>query len=166
MITGRICPGQIVDVSIPGGRIARFPDALALRYGLPGEIVLAHGPEGTGRAMFDWSERTGIRLRFIEPGKPVQDAFVEAFNGKLRDEGPNLHWVRSPRHAREEIERWRQHDNTERPHSALGYLSPRRFWPRPSRQRLRLLRSPCCRSTLEPDRRILDRPGTDHRERS
>ena len=77
--------------------------------------------------MFDWSERTGVRLRFIEPGKPVQNAFVESFNGKLRDECLNLHWFRSIRHAREEIARWRHHYNPERPHSALGYLSPQEF---------------------------------------
>lgn len=77
--------------------------------------------------MFDWSERTGVRLRFIEPGKPVQNAFVESLNGKLRDERLNLHWFQSLRHAREEIAAWRNHDNTEPPHSALGYLSPRAF---------------------------------------
>jgi putative transposase len=123
----RICPGQIVDVSISGARIARFLDDLALRLGLPEEIVLDNGPEGTSRAMFDWSERTGVRLRFIEPGKPVQNAFVESFNGKFRDECLNLHWFRSLRHAREEVARWRAHYNTERPHSALGYLSPKEF---------------------------------------
>ncbi|MBL3607187.1 integrase core domain-containing protein, partial [Rhodovulum sulfidophilum] len=69
-----------------------------------------------------WSERTGVRLRFIEPGKPVQNAFVESFNGKFRDECLNLHWFRSLRDAREEIRRWRSHYNTKRPHSALGYL--------------------------------------------
>lgn len=120
----RFCPGQIVDVSIPGARVARFLDDLALRIGLPEEIILDNGPEGTSKAMFDWSERTGVRLRFIEPGKPVQNAFVESFNGKFRDECLNLHWFRSLRHAREEIGRWRHHYNTERPHSALGYLSP------------------------------------------
>ncbi|MBL3608360.1 integrase core domain-containing protein, partial [Rhodovulum sulfidophilum] len=74
-----------------------------------------------------WSERTGVRLRFIEPGKPVQNAFVESFNGKFRDECLNLHWFRSLRDAREEIRRWRSHYNTKRPHSALGYLSPTEF---------------------------------------
>jgi putative transposase len=120
----RFCPGQIVDVSISGARVARHLDDLALLHGLPEEIVLDNGPEGTSRAMFDWSERTGVRLRFIEPGKPVQNAFVESLNGKLRDECLNLHWFRSLRHAREEIERWRHHYNTERPHSALGYRTP------------------------------------------
>jgi hypothetical protein len=86
-----------------------------------------NGPEGTSRAMFEWSERTGVRLRFIEPGKPVQNAFVESFNGKLRDECLNLHWFRSLRHARNEITAWRGHYNAVRPHSALGWLSPVEF---------------------------------------
>ena len=133
----RFCPCQIVDVSIPGARVARFLDDLALRIALPEEIVLDNGPEGTSKAMFDWSERTGVRLRFIEPhshtckacvavqlDKPVQNAFVESFNGKFRDECLNLHWFRSLRHAREEIGRWRNHYNNKRPHSALGYLTP------------------------------------------
>jgi putative transposase len=123
----RFCPGQIIYLSISGTRVARYLDELGERLGLPEEIVLNNGPEGTSRAMFDWSERTGVRLRFIEPGKPVQNAFVESFSGKLRDECLNLHWFRSLRHAREEIGAWRRHYNVERPHSALGYLSPMEF---------------------------------------
>ena len=89
--------------------------------------MLDNGPEGTSRAMFDWSERTGVRLRFIEPGKLVQNAFVESFNGRLRDECLNQHWFRSLRHAREVIAAWRIHYNTQRPHSALGYQTPTAF---------------------------------------
>ena len=99
--------GSVVDLSISGARVARYLDELAGHLGLPDEIVLDNGPEGTSRAMFGWSERTGVRLRFIEPGKPVQNAFVESFNGKLRDECLNLHWFRSLRHARDEIAAWR-----------------------------------------------------------
>jgi putative transposase len=123
----RFCPGQIVDVSISGARLARFLDELALVYGLPEEIVLDNGPEGTSRAMFEWSQRSGVRLRFIEPGRPVQNAFVESFNGRLRDECLNQHWFLSLHHAREEIATWRRHYNTERPHSALGYRTPTEF---------------------------------------
>lgn len=123
----RYCPGQIVDVSISGARLARFLDELGEMLGLPAEIVLDNGPEGTSKAMFEWSERTGVRLRFIEPGKPVQNAFVESFNGRFRDECLNLHWFRSIRHARAEISVWRRHYNYERPHSALGYRSPAEF---------------------------------------
>lgn len=64
----RFCPGQIVDLSISGARLVRTLNDLALSIGLPEEIVLDNGPEGTGRAMFEWSEATGVRLRFIEPG--------------------------------------------------------------------------------------------------
>ena len=89
--------------------------------------MLDNGPEGTSRAMFGWSERTGVRLRFIEPGKPIQNAFVGSVNGRLRDECLNQHWVRSLRHAREKIAVWRHHHNTQRPHSALGYRTPAEF---------------------------------------
>lgn len=123
----RFCPGQIVDLSISGARVCRYLDELAGRFGLPEEIVLDNGPEGTSRAMFDWSERTKVRLRFIEPGKPVQNAFVESFNGKMRDECLNLHWFRCLGHARGEIAEWRRHYNAKRPHSALGWLSPMEF---------------------------------------
>ena len=68
-----------------------------------------------------------MRLRFIELGKPVQNAFVESFNSKFRDECLNAHWVQSLRHARDEIGQWRNHDTTKRPHSALGYQSPAAF---------------------------------------
>ena len=120
----RFCPGQIVDVSISGARVARHLDDLALLHGLPEEIVLDNGPEGTSRAMFDWSERTGVRLRFIEPGKLVQNAFVEILNGKLRDECLNEHLFFLMSHTRAVIAGWVDDYNTERPHSALGYRTP------------------------------------------
>ena len=124
----RFCPGQIADVSIPDARIARFLDDRAVRLGLPEEIAPDNRPEGSSRAMFDGSERTGVRLGFIELGKPVQNAFVETFDGKFRDECLNPRWFRPPGHAREEIARWRTHDNnTERRHSSLGDLSPKEF---------------------------------------
>ena len=116
-----------MDFSISGARLARYLDELALSHGLPEEIVLDNGPEGTSKAMFAWSERTGVALRFIEPGKPVQNAFVESFNGRCRDECLNQHWFWTLRHAREEIEAWRVEYNTERPHSSLAYKTPREF---------------------------------------
>ena len=70
----RFCPGKIIDISISGARVARYLDELAGHFGLPEEIVLDNGPEGTSRAMFDWSEAQGVRLRLLEPGKPVQNA--------------------------------------------------------------------------------------------
>lgn len=123
----KYCPGQIVGFSIGGERLVRFLDDLAVRGGLPEEIVLDNGPEGTSKAMFEWSERTGVKLCFIEPGKPTQNAFIESFNGRCRDECLNQNWFRSIRHAREAIEEWRIHYNTKRPHSALGYKTPSEF---------------------------------------
>jgi putative transposase len=120
----RFCPGQIVDLSISGARVARYLDELAGRVGLPEEIVLDNGPEGTSRAMFDWSERTGVRLRFIEPGKPVQNAFVESLNGRMRDECLNVHWFMSLDDTRTKLEAWRRDYNELRPHSALGQKAP------------------------------------------
>jgi hypothetical protein len=106
----------------------------------------------------DWSERNGVRLRFIEPGKPVQNAFIESLNGKLRDQYLNLHWFRSLRHAPEEIEQWRQHYNTEHPHSALGYRTQMEVLTTHPRQCLSLLRAPRCRSSSGSNRRIPPRP--------
>jgi putative transposase len=156
----RLCPGQIVDLSISGERMARYLDELGEVHGLPDEIVLDNGPEGTSRAMFEWSERTGVRLRFIEPGKPVQNAFVESLNGKLRDECLNLHWFRSLRHAREEITAWRHHYNTARPHSALGYLSPKEFLSITAAPSLEPLAgsAPALNANLQPENSSSARP--------
>jgi len=121
----RICPGQIVDFSISGVRLARFLDELATP--LLREIVMDNGPELTSKAMFLWSQRTGVALRFIQPGKPIQNAFVESFNGRFRDTCLNEHWFTSIHEARRIIEGWRRHYNEERPHSSLGYLTPRAY---------------------------------------
>ena len=120
----RECPGQIVDLSISGERLARFLDDLARVRGLPETLVMDNGPELTSRAMFEWSRRVSVGLHFIEPGKPAQNAFVESFNGRMRDECLNEEWFTSLAHARAVIEAWRVHYNTARPHSALGYQTP------------------------------------------
>jgi putative transposase len=123
----RESPALLTDVSIAGERVVRLLDELACRHGLPEEIVMDNGPEFTGRALFAWSARTGVRLRFIQPGKPIQNAFVESFIGRFRDECLNQHWFGSLAEAAQIIEAWRQHYNRERPHSALGYEPPERF---------------------------------------
>lgn len=123
----RESPALLADFSIGGARVVRLLDELAAGHGLPAEIVLDNGPEFTGRALSAWSARTGVRLRFIQPGKPTQNAFVESFIGRFRDECLNQHWFGSLAEARRVIEAWRQHYNRERPHSALGYEAPERF---------------------------------------
>ena len=117
----RECKGQIVDFSISGLRLSLFLDSCSL---LPEEIVVDNGPELTSKALFFWSEKTGVRLRFIDPGKPIQNAFVESFNARFRDTCLNEYWFTSLADARQTIESWRQHYNRERPHSALQYRTP------------------------------------------
>src|SRR5439155_253611 len=98
-----------------------------LRTRLPEAIVLDNGPEFRGRALAAWSEERGVRLEFIQPGKPVQNAYVESFNGRFRDKCLNANWFTSLSDARRKIETWRQDYNQQRPHSSLNYLSPAEF---------------------------------------
>lgn len=123
----RLSCGILADFSIRGERMVRYLDELGERYGYPEEIVLDNGPECTSQAMFLWSRRTGVALRFIQPGKPMQNGFIESFNGKFRDECLNEHWFTSLEEARTIIEEWRVHYNERRPHSALGYKTPKEF---------------------------------------
>jgi len=117
-----------VDTSISGERVARVLDqVIAGRGAQPGEIVMDNGPEMTSRALDQWAYERGIRLRFIAPGKPVQNAFIESFNGRLRDECLNLNWFWSVSDARQIVEAWRLDYNRVRPHSALGGLSPETY---------------------------------------
>ena len=123
----RECIGQIVDVSISGQRLSRFLDELLNYRSKPHSIVMDNGPELTSKSMFLWSQRTGVNLHFIQPGKPTQNAFVESFNGKFRDTCLNQYWFLSIDDARRTIETWRKHYNDIRPHSSLGYLPPSVF---------------------------------------
>jgi putative transposase len=97
---GRESPGELVETSISGNRLARFLDQPGDFRGLPEEIVMDNGPELNSTAMFLWSLKTGARLRFIPPGKPMQNGFVESFNGRFRDECLNEHWFTSLAEAR------------------------------------------------------------------
>jgi putative transposase len=117
-----------VDTSLPGARVDRVLDqVIAERGAIPTEITLDNGPELTSRALDQWAYERGVRLRFIDPGKPVQNAYIESFNGRLRDECLNEHWFLTLAHAREIIEEWRIDYNQRRPHSALGNLTPLEF---------------------------------------
>ena len=116
-----------VDTSLPGGRVVRILEQLALERGAPGEIVLDNGPELAGKAVDQWAYERGVWLRFIEPGKPIQNAFVESFHGRLRDECLDRHWVLGLNDARQIVEAWRHDYNRSRPHSALSYRPPEEF---------------------------------------
>ncbi len=123
----RECPAIEVDTSLGGLRVRRVLDRIASERGLPEAIVLDNGPEFRGRALAAWSEERGVRLDFIQPGKPAQNAFAESFNGRLRDECLNANWFTSLSDARRKIEDWRQDYNQQRPHSSLNYLPPAEF---------------------------------------
>ena len=123
----RKCVGQIVDTSISGARLARYLDQLGERQQLPKTLVCDNGTELTSKAMFFWSRRSGTTLHFIQPGKPMQNAFVESFNARFRDNCLNQHWFRDLPEARRLIEDWRRHYNQERPHSSLGYTTPEAY---------------------------------------
>lgn len=123
----RKCVGQLVDTSISGVRLVRYLDELALSRPRPKTIVMDNGPELTSKAMLFWSQKTGVKLCFIQPGKPTQNAFVERSNARFRDGCLNQHWFRSLDDARDIIRNWRQHYNNVRPHSSLGYQSPAMF---------------------------------------
>ena len=89
-----------VAKSIPGERVVRVLERLAFTRGKPRVIVMDNGPEFTCKAMFFWAREQHVKLHFIQPGKPTQNAFVESFNGKFREYCLNLHWFRSLRHGR------------------------------------------------------------------
>ena len=116
---------QLAEFSISGQRVARELDRLSRK--LPKTIVCDNGPEFTSKAMFFWSKNTGVKLHFIQPGKPTQNAFVESFNGKFRDYCLNLNWFASLEDAKQVIENWRSHYNHVRPHRSLGKKPPAAF---------------------------------------
>jgi putative transposase len=95
--------------------------------GLPQTIRTDQGPEFTGRALDQWAYQHGLELRLIEAGKPTQNAYVESFNGKFRDECLNEHWFGTLEEAREIVGSWRLDYNQHRPHSALDYQTPAEF---------------------------------------
>ncbi len=107
--------------------MVRVLGRIAAARGAPHEIVLDNGPELAGRAVDRWAYEQGVRLHFIEPGKPVQNAAAESFNGRLRDECLNEHWFLSLADARRLVEAWREDCNRARPHGALGYRPPEEF---------------------------------------
>ena len=113
-----------VERAISGHGVSRVLDRLALSRGLPKVIRTNNGKEFCGKAMVAWAHEHGVQLRLIEPGKPNQNAYIESFNGRLRDECLNEHWFPSLLHARTEIETWRREYNEERPKKALGGMTP------------------------------------------
>jgi putative transposase len=123
----RECPTIEVDTSIGGFRVARVLDRLSEMRGLPGSITVDNGPEFAGKTLDEWAYRKGVKLNFIQPGKPVQNAYIESFNGRLRDECLNESWFKNLDEARTIIEDWRIDYNRVRPHSSLDDLTPEEY---------------------------------------
>lgn len=123
----RECLAIYIGQSITGLRVAEVLNQLRPAYGKPTAIVTDNGTEFTSNAMFKWSHDTGVELQFIEPGKPVQIAFIESFNARLRDECLNEHVFSSLPEARAIVEIWRKHYNADRPNGSLGRLTPNAF---------------------------------------
>ncbi len=124
----RECPAIEVDTSMGGRRVVGVLERLSETRGLPETITMDNGPEFAGRALDEWAYRKGVKLSFIRPGKPIENAFAESFNGRLRDECLNTNWFLSLKHARGVIEDWRKDYNTVRPHSSWGGLAPEEFF--------------------------------------
>jgi putative transposase len=127
----RECLALVVDNSLSGIRVARELDRVAEFRGLPCMIVSDNGTELTSHAILAWQEERGVEWHYIAPGKPMQNGFVESFNGRLRDECLNEHLFTNLPEARRLIEEWRTDYNTNRPHTSLGGLTPTEFATRP-----------------------------------
>lgn len=116
-----------VDQGIKGEQVVSAVARLALARGAPRAIRVDNGPEFVSKALDRWAYENGVTLDFSRPGKPTDNAYVESFNGRLRDECLNAHWFLSLADARSKIETWRRQYNESRPHTALGWLTPQEF---------------------------------------
>jgi putative transposase len=123
----RECLAIEIDTSLSGYRVTRTLERLAMSRGLPETIVVDNGPEFAGTVLDAWAARHGVHLDFIDRGKPVQNAYIESFNGKFRDECLNENWFLDLTDARRIIEAWRHIYNTLRPHGSLDHQTPEAF---------------------------------------
>jgi putative transposase len=133
----RECLAVEVDTSFASRRVTRELDRIVAERGAPEAIRCDNGPEFTSRHILARAIERNIEWVHIEPGRPMQNGYVESFHGKLRDECLNASWFGSLHEARMKIGAWKEEYNEERPHSSLGYLAPREF-----ARRIAALRSP------------------------
>jgi len=123
----RECLALEVDTSLPSLRVIRTLNQIAEQRGLPQVIRTDNGPEFTSRRFLSWSLEKRVRATTIEPGKPVQNAYIESFNGRFRDECLNVNWFSNLNDARWKVRQWQHDYNAVRPHSSLGNRSPETF---------------------------------------
>jgi putative transposase len=133
----RECIVLVADTSLSGARVTRELDAAIANRGRPLMIVSDNGTEFTSTAILRWSQQTGIEWHYIAPGKPQQNAFIESFNGRLRDELLNETLFTTLPQARMTLAQWKHDYNTQRPHSGLGWLTPSEFANRNARHQQR-----------------------------
>ena len=154
----RECLGLEVDTSFASRRVTRELEQIVAERGMPEAIRCDNGPEFSSRHFLAWAIERKIELVHIEPGRPVQNAHVESFHGKLRDECLNASWFGNLFEARRKIAAWKEEYNEERPHSALGYLAPRVF-----ARRMAALRSPAapCAPSFVPNLGSEVRPSSE-----
>jgi putative transposase len=130
----RECLGLVVDTSLTGLRVVRELDRVAELRGYPCMLVSDNGTELTSNAVLAWQQNHAVEWHYIAPGKPMQNGFVESFNGRLRDECLNEHVFTNLSEARQIIEEWRIDYNTNRPHTSLNGLTPTEFAARPDQR--------------------------------
>ena len=123
----RECLALVADTSLSGVRVTRELDRIIEDRGKPQTIVSDNGTEFTSTAVLKWVQKTDVEWHYIAPGKPQQNAFIESFNGKMRDECLNETLFSTLAEARQTLETWKEDYNTQRPHSALGNLTPSEF---------------------------------------
>ena len=128
------CVDITADFGIGGQYVTRLLDRAALFRGYPKAVRTDNGPEFTSRAFIGWAQEHGIRHLLIEPGKPMQNGYIESFNGKFRDECLNEHWFQTLHQARNALADWRQDYNEVRPHSSCDRMPPAQFAARHRRQ--------------------------------
>jgi putative transposase len=135
----RECPAIEVDRSLTGQRVVTVLNRLKAWRGLPQRISVDNGPEFISKGLDAWAHQHGVQLEFSRPGTPTDNPYIEAFNGRVREECLDQHWFSSITDAQQTIEVWRQEYNDERPHGALGNLTPRAFaaqWREPADDQL------------------------------
>ena len=117
-------PGILAEYSITSRDLIRYFESLPK---LPKGLRCDNGPEMTSRDFLDWAHRKGITVEYIQPGKPIQNAYIESFNSRFRDECLNEHEFESLEDAKKRIEKWRRYYNEERPHTAIDFRTPEDF---------------------------------------
>jgi putative transposase len=115
------------DRSLPAEKVVHVLNALKAERGLPKMIVCDNGPEFISQRLDVWAYQNKVQLKFIQPGKPVQNAYIESFNGKFRNACLNAHWFNDLAEARAIIEDWRRDYNEHRPHRSLKMKTPNEF---------------------------------------